>query len=122
MVSWDAVGVAHGMARSHDKTIEKLDGWIAYAKKLEGNLATMQSQAVAKEALISGLIAQVNALHANLQAVDPGNRLLQKTTVKYQSGEHAGKLKSNLRIVFEQAHDAAAKKMGISNPVEVRDN
>ena len=71
---------------------------------------------IQKDAQLAGLRAQVKALKAEC----PNSTLLQPNGQVYRDCDNAGKLKSGLTMIYEAAHDDAAKAMGVSEPHLIR--
>ncbi|TNC98664.1 MAG: hypothetical protein FD119_135 [Stygiobacter sp.] len=69
-------------------------------------------------AAIDGLTAQVNAL----KQAHPNSPLLAASGQIWQRGQNKGQQKTKLRLIFEAAHDAALRKLGVSNPEQIRGN
>lgn len=110
--------VADAMAHNVKKAQEQAWAWHNLAKQLEAQVAQLQQQLAVAEAQKAGLVGQIVAL----KAAHPNSHLLVQNGPVYQNGQFKGQRKSQLRLAYEKAHDEAARKMNISDPVAVRDN
>jgi hypothetical protein len=88
--------------------------------ELEEKLKATQRELGLKKAANEGLMAQANALKAALKAAYPKCPLLGPSGKVWNSGPMAGKQKSRLRVVWEQAFDVEAKRLGAADPMKIR--
>ena len=79
-------------------------------------LADAKGKVQSQEAMIAGLLAQVKAMREQ----HPNSPLLQTTSQIWQGGDNKGKPKTKLRVLYEAAHDAVLKKLGIAHPERIR--
>lgn len=81
-------------------------------------LAEAKATINGNNAAIEGLTAQVNAF----KQAHPSSPLLAASSQIWQRGQNKGQQKTKLRLIFEAAHDAALRKLGVSNPEQIRGN
>ena len=121
-MTYDAytAGLANGLANSLTAANRNIDKANAIIQKqadenasLRGDIATLKLANAVLTAEADGLNAQVMAM-AKQHADSP---LLVKTDIPYTKQQGT---KSKLRLIFEQAFDATAKKLGVSNPASRR--
>lgn len=104
-------------AAALDAANANLASWKRLCRKYEEQIRQLKGQAIADQGDIAGMEAMIEALKKELPA---NNRLLQNSGKVFRVGNQAGRPKSNLRLIYEAGHDAALRKMGISDPVRVR--
>lgn len=109
--------------QEYNKLDRICDMWIADSKKKDGIIAELQAQlakeknrADVNECTALGHEAQKNAFLEE----HPNSNLKSKTNVIWKTGTYAGQMKSRLRIIFENAFDSHARKIGLSNPEKIR--
>jgi len=86
------------------------------SRDLEAEAMLLHGQLIQKDAQLAGLRAQIKALKAEC----PNSKLLDPNGQVYQDPDNAGKPKSGLTMIYEAAHDAAARAMGVSDPHLIR--
>ena len=82
--------------------------WKAAYAKLSAYNSENKENAVVNKAIVVGRQAQVDALAEALRAVSPKHPLLQASPHKYADG----KIKLNLRLIFEAAFDLELRRIG----------
>jgi len=87
-------------------------------RELEAEVLLLQSQLLQKDAQLAGLRAQVKALKAEC----PNSKLLADNGQVYSDPELAGIPKSDLSLIYEAAHDKAARERGVADPRVIRAN
>jgi len=86
------------------------------SRDLEAEVLLLRGQLIQKDAQLAGLRAQVRALRAEC----PHSKLLEPNGQAYKDPDNAGKPKSDLTLIYEAAHDAAASEMGVAEPHLIR--
>jgi hypothetical protein len=97
--------------------MRRLEGRV---RDLEAKLKETQEELTLKKASNEGLMAQAAALKAALKAAYPKSPLLGPSEAVWKSGALAGKKKTKLRVIWERAFDAAAKRLGEKDPLRKR--
>jgi hypothetical protein len=85
-------------------------GWAEIAR-LKDALALSQMEAAGRD-------AQADAMKAQ----HPASPLLADSGQVYSDAPHRGEAKTKLRLIYEQAHDAKGRSLGIINPAVRRLN
>lgn len=95
------------------------DEWRAYAARLEerireqeGRIGELEGELNLAGAVILGREAQMDEMEKALQ----GSPLMADSGARFTDG----KVKTKLRLVFEQTFDAALRSVGIENPEAYR--
>ena len=88
------------------------------AAEWKAHVEDLQEQLVLTQAQLKAALVVLNAY----KEVHPTSPLHQTSNVVFTRGQNAGKAKRQSTLIWEQAFDAAAKEMGISNPTALRDD
>ena len=89
---------------------------IGRSNDLEAEVVLLKGALIQKDAQLAGLRAQIKALKAEC----PDSRLLTPNGQVYRDPDNAGRPKSELTLIYEAAHDTAAKAMGVAEPRMIR--
>jgi hypothetical protein len=84
---------------------------------LEAEVNRLNEAHAIAESFNVGATAQAKALREALKQVAPNHTLLADSGQRFPDG----RIKSRIRIIFDQAFDAFAVQCGIKNPASIRD-
>lgn len=105
-----------------DAANANLASWKRLCRQYEEQIRQLKGELMGERADGAGMRAMISALKEQLTVVSPNNKLLQPSGKVYKRGSSAGKAKTNLRLIFEAAHDDNLRKVGIADPARVRES
>ena len=112
MDAFTGIAIGHRMKQmnnARNESVRIAHEWKAYAEELERELAEWKAHA-------AGLGAQVDAL----LATHPDTPLRQKVNIRFKDPEMKGAFKNKIARIYEEAHDARARELGIRHPHKIR--
>ena len=83
-------------------------------RNLKAHIEVLQAEVAVLKSVEAGRLAQIEAW----KKMYPDSPLLADSGIRFADGDK----KSKIRLIFEQAFDTMAKKLGISDPVKRRQN
>ena len=105
-------GIAEQNARAADQAEAKAKGWYERAMKLEARITELEGKLKLEEMISAGRKAQVDEMKKQ-HADSP---LMADSGKRFKDGD----MKTELRLIYEQAFDAKGREMGIANPADRR--
>jgi len=124
IAAWqDAARKLKGEVESRNDSIRRLmaekanmdQQWTSDVRTLEKQLAETQRALDDKTMHIAGLVAQRDAYMEQ----HPDSPLLHDSGERFRS---SGNIKTKARLIYEAAHDAMGRELGIVNPAERRND